>query len=62
MDNAIKTLGNDWKDDKYSEFQAEFNQHSKKLQPLSDELKRVKKHSEEHWIPLIQEFLKKSVK
>jgi hypothetical protein len=62
MDNSINRLGNDWKDDKYTEFKNEFSTHVKKLQPLSEELKRYKEHSEKHWIPVIERFLNNRVK
>jgi hypothetical protein len=58
MDQSIKRLGSEWKDDKYTEFKSEFSQHVEKLKPLADELKRYKDHSETYWIPLIEQYLK----
>jgi uncharacterized protein YukE len=58
MDRSIQRLGSDWKDDKYAEFKGEFSQHVQKLKPLADELNRYKDHTETHWIPLIDKFLK----
>jgi hypothetical protein len=57
MDQSLKRLGENWKDEKYIEFKNEFSEHVKKLKPLSDDLKRYRDHSEKHWIPIIQKFL-----
>ncbi len=57
MKSSIDRLGNEWKDDKYTEFKNEFDNHLKKLQPLAEELKKYKDHSENHWIPIIEKFL-----
>jgi len=62
MDTAIKTLGNHWKDPKYSEFESEFKSCTDKIKPLSEELIRVKKHAETVWTPIIQDFLKRTIK
>jgi hypothetical protein len=62
MNRSIERLGNDWKDDKYTEFKNEFNMHFKKLEPLAEELKRCKEHSETKWIPVIEKFLANNVK
>jgi hypothetical protein len=61
MDSSIARLGSEWKDDKYLEFKSEFSKHVKKLDPLSQALMSYKKHSEEHWIPVIEEYLKKRI-
>jgi hypothetical protein len=62
MDRAIQRLGNDWKDDKYTEFKSEFSQHVEKLKPLSAEMRRYKEHAENYWIPKIEQFLKNNVR
>jgi uncharacterized protein YukE len=62
MNRSIDQLGNVWQDDKYTEFKNEFNMHFKKLQPLADELKKCKEHSEKNWIPVIEKFLSNRVK
>ncbi|MCE2711731.1 MAG: hypothetical protein LW688_04230 [Cryomorphaceae bacterium] len=62
MNNSLKRLGEDWDDDKCEEFKRDFSVHIKKLQPLAEELKRYKEHSEKHWIPVIERFLNNSVK
>jgi hypothetical protein len=36
--------------------------HFKKLEPLAEELKRCKEHSETKWIPVIEKFLANNVK
>ncbi len=61
MDNAIKALGNDWKDPKFTEFEREFKVCKDRLKPLSEELVRVKKHAEDVWTPLIQEYFKHQI-
>jgi hypothetical protein len=61
MDNAIKTLANDWKDPKFTEFEREFKVCKDKIKPLSEELTRVKKHAEDKWIPHINEYLNRKI-
>lgn len=61
MENAIKALGNDWKDPKFTEFEREFKVCKDRLKPLSEELVRVKKHAEDVWTPLIQEYFKHQI-
>jgi len=61
MDDAIKTLGIQWKDDKYKEFEREFKVCKDRLKPLSEELVRVKKHAEDVWTPFIQDYFKRQI-
>jgi uncharacterized protein YukE len=61
MDNAIKTLANDWKDPKFTEFEREFKVCKDKIKPLSEELTRVKKHAEDKWIHVINEYLNRKI-
>jgi len=61
MESSVNRLGTEWKDDKYPEFKSEFTKHVKKLEPLSQALLGYKKHSEQHWIPIIEEYLNKKV-
>ncbi len=61
MERSINTLERDWKDEKFKEFKVGLTGHVKRLQPLADELKRYKEHSEKEWIPRIEEYLKNNV-
>ena len=61
MDHAIKTVRDSWKDDKYKEFEREFKMCIDKIKPLSEELTRVKKHAEDKWIPVIEEYLNRKI-
>ncbi len=61
MEQSINTLEQYWKDEKFKEFKVSMSGHVKKLQPLSDELKRYKEHSEKEWIPLIEQYLKNNI-
>ena len=58
MERSINTLERDWKDEKFKEFKVGLTGHVKRLQPLADELKRYKEHSDKEWIPRIEEYLK----
>ena len=58
MERSINTLERDWKDEKFKEFKVGLTGHVKRLQPLADELKRYKEHSDKVWIPIIEEYLK----
>lgn len=61
MEQSINNLEQYWKDEKFKEFKVGMSGHVKKLQPLSDELKRYKEHSEKEWIPLIEQYLKNNI-
>jgi type II secretory pathway component PulF len=61
MEQSINTLEQQSKDEKFKEFKVSMSGHVKKLQPLSDELKRYKEHSEKEWIPLIEQYLKNNI-
>jgi hypothetical protein len=61
MEQSINSLEQQWKDEKFKEFKVSMSGHVKKLQPLSDELKRYKEHSEKEWIPLIEQYLKNNI-
>jgi len=61
MEGSISRLGSEWKDDKFREFESEFSKHVKKLEPLSQALLEYKKHSEQYWIPIIEQYLKKRI-
>jgi uncharacterized protein YukE len=62
MENAVKTLRDQWGDDKFSEFEREFKICTDKIKPLSEELARVKKHAQDVWSPIINEYLKRTIK
>ena len=57
MERSINTLERDWKDEKFKEFKVGLTGHVKRLQPLADELKRYKEHSEKEWEPVIKAYL-----
>ena len=57
INSSVNTAERDWQDEKFVEFKAEFDKYTKILLPLAEELESYKKFSEEHWIPLIKEYL-----
>jgi len=58
MKKSISVLEKDWKDEKFTEFKGPFEGHLQKLDPLANELRRFKEHSEKNWIPIIEKYFR----
>ena len=57
VQRSVRELEQGWKDRKLDEFKADFNNYTKKLDPLAKELRSYADFSEKNWIPFIEKHL-----
>jgi uncharacterized protein YukE len=57
INKSMSELSRHWDDSMFQQFKSNFNKHSTKLRPLSEELAKYNKHIDAYWVPKIKSIL-----